>query len=339
MKETVSCRNTSMDLLRTLCAFSVVLLHAAANNMVETEIFTKTWTLGCFLDALTRFSIPVFMMISGKFMLGKKRSIGDIQKKILKFLIIFTFWSALYALYTNDKNQIPFQLIDFMKTVITGPIHFWYLYSLMALYLVTPLLQIFSEQAEKKTYQYILLLCFLFGSVFTVLVQFPEFTTFQTVFYKMNMDVVMGFTGCYLFGRYLDRFPLSTVGEVSAYLLGLMGSTVTFTGTLWLTKAGAPDPWILFSFFSPSVLLTAGAVFILFQKRISRLSFGTFGNRLIQKLSSLTFGTYLLHILLLDIWDHGIMPITLEAGIIFTACLVITFLIQLIPGIRFLIKQ
>ena len=58
-------RQMNMDALRVIAAVAVVFIHAASYSSQVTFAF---------FNAVTRFSVPVFFMISGYFMLGRDAS-------------------------------------------------------------------------------------------------------------------------------------------------------------------------------------------------------------------------------------------------------------------------
>ena len=53
------------DLLRIFAAFSVVMLHSAAQFWYSLDIYSTEWLIANSYDALFRFGVPIFVMISG----------------------------------------------------------------------------------------------------------------------------------------------------------------------------------------------------------------------------------------------------------------------------------
>ena len=53
------------DLLRILAAFSIVMLHVAAQFWYDLDKQSAEWLIANSYDALFRFGVPIFVMISG----------------------------------------------------------------------------------------------------------------------------------------------------------------------------------------------------------------------------------------------------------------------------------
>lgn len=64
----------SYDYLRVVTAFFVVLLHVSANNAVlYNELTVSEWMAGNVYNSSSRWTVPVFFMLSGAFLLDPKR--------------------------------------------------------------------------------------------------------------------------------------------------------------------------------------------------------------------------------------------------------------------------
>ena len=82
----------------------------------------------------------------------------------------FIFWSFLYALQQNFfpphayTKEIPaFSKRAFFNDLLSGEYHMWYLYMIALLYLLTPLIRVFSDNATKKQLEAFMVLSFIFG--------------------------------------------------------------------------------------------------------------------------------------------------------------------------------
>ena len=58
-----------LDLLKGVSIFFVVLLHTAGLGLSMTQIGSFTWQVCNVFDSLSRFVVPVFVMISGALVL------------------------------------------------------------------------------------------------------------------------------------------------------------------------------------------------------------------------------------------------------------------------------
>lgn len=64
-------RDLSMDALRGFAALFVVLLHVTAGSLCADKAVDSEWIAANVLNGLTRWTVPVFVMLSGAFMLKK----------------------------------------------------------------------------------------------------------------------------------------------------------------------------------------------------------------------------------------------------------------------------
>ena len=67
------------DILRIIAAFSVVMLHSAAQFWYDLPISDPNWIITNSYNALFRFGVPIFVMISGSLFLNPERE-ANIRK-------------------------------------------------------------------------------------------------------------------------------------------------------------------------------------------------------------------------------------------------------------------
>src|SRR5690554_778372 len=96
-------RVLSLDLLRVIACLLVILLHTSANYVVVMEDYPTTfamnsWQAGNIFDSLSRSAVPLFVMLSGTFMLDPSRDIPNSKliSKIIKLITTFLFWAVAY---------------------------------------------------------------------------------------------------------------------------------------------------------------------------------------------------------------------------------------------------
>ena len=65
-------RMVHYDLLRIAAAFSVVMLHSAAQFWNSLDIASLEWRIADGYNALSRFGVPIFVMISGAMLLSEQ---------------------------------------------------------------------------------------------------------------------------------------------------------------------------------------------------------------------------------------------------------------------------
>lgn len=283
------------DILRFVAIFAVVVLHISARALVKAHPYSPVWWSGNLLDSLSRWSVPVFVMISGALLLGtsKTESVSAfLKRRFSKILIPFFFWSGIYLLFRWRILHEKLDAVTILQNLTKEPAfyHLWFMYVILGLYLITPLLRLLLKAAGEADLKYFLWLWAIFTCALPLVSNLTGFGL------GIPMDFVAGYIGYFVLGHCLhQRQPMS-----KGLLTGLfgLGAALTIGGTWLLTlkKHGWLDQ-VLFSYFSPNVVLMAIAVFGLFQAQRYSDKFTT--SPWLGRLSGCSFGIYLCHPLLL----------------------------------------
>lgn len=140
--------------LRAFAAMAIVLLHMSEDWTVAGGGMSNPRLILNFVvfELLARWGVPFFLMISGYLLLDPAREMGPEKLKryllrILKTLLLFggTF-SVIKAFLRGNGMSVPQRLVSaltyFLECRDMGSM--WYLYALIGLYLITPLLRSFE---------------------------------------------------------------------------------------------------------------------------------------------------------------------------------------------------
>ena len=103
-------RNFSFDLLRALATVSVVALHVAGPVLYEYgSLPAGEWWTANAIDSAVRFSVPIFLMLTGALLLPRMEPAGQfLKRRFARLLWPFIFWSAVYlGVATHIGNRIP----------------------------------------------------------------------------------------------------------------------------------------------------------------------------------------------------------------------------------------
>ena len=130
MEQTGSQRVACYDVLRVAATFAVVALHLSAQHWADTDIYSTAWQAFNLYDSLVRWTVPVFVMISGVFFLAGTQSLRQIlRKNVLRIVTAFVFWSALYAAYAYFFNKCA--LSTAVTLFFSGHYHMWFLFMIV----------------------------------------------------------------------------------------------------------------------------------------------------------------------------------------------------------------
>jgi surface polysaccharide O-acyltransferase-like enzyme len=318
-----------------------VILHAAAPILYKFQTVTSTtWWTGNVYDSLTRWCVPIFFMLSGALLLNPKKIEKQsvfFKKRMSKVIIPLLAWSTFYLIVQINREALLNDPFIITKAFFEGNVyyHLWFLYVIIGLYFILPVLRVYIVGASRRNLQYYLLLCFIVTSVFSYISKFHEIAI------DIQVEAATGYIGYFLLGYYLHNYELSKVTKGIMYFLALIACAVIIRGTYLLTvdNKGFFDGYFYHYQNMPVVFLSI-AVFILFKDiKIDLSRFFLFS--LINKTS---LGIYLLHpyiyLLLLENYDiHG-HTIRAWAGIPLLAIfallvsLVIVAILQKIPIVK-----
>lgn len=299
-------RNWGLDLLRILAAFTVVMLHVNPQAHLEVDVTSAPWAVMNAVTGLCCWNVSAFFMLSGAFLLSPKKELSTrtlYRKNIARLAIAFAFWSAVYALtYCALRGKGKW---TFLNELFRGHYHMWFVFTLVSLYAIVPLLRRITE--SKKATEYFL----LFGFVFTFLI--GRALNFALLFDRPHQDVIQslqsayaqtnpyrGLTALYDFvlGYYLLAYPLPKAARRLLYAAGVLACAATILLTRWHSGVLQATSSVFTSNASLSVLVMTAALFVFFQNL--RLNPGAKAQRALLAVSKCTLGVYLIHPLVLE---------------------------------------
>ncbi len=296
--------------LRTLAAFAVVAIHVCAKDYTAHPVTGSAWQTMAALEALLRWCVPVFVMISGALLLDPARELPPdklFRKYFLRILLALVFWSLGYAiLYTGLylRAGLPATLAAARE----GYPHLWYLYMLLGLYLVTPLLRPLAR--ERALMRYFVALAAVFSILLPTLAQFSLLPLTRYFASRLDVHAVLGYPGYFVLGRLLATAETTKKQRAAFYVLTLAATLLALLvdGCGSMACGEIYTPFV--QEFSLNSALQAAALFLLLRE----LTRGKAVPRLVRSLSALSFGVYLLHEVPIDFLRRfcGLSTLTLH---------------------------
>jgi surface polysaccharide O-acyltransferase-like enzyme len=240
-------------------------------------------------------------MISGVVILQdvRKRTILKfLKRQIPKVLIPLIFWSFFYELWVVRFNYHTFSFKNTLLKLLQGNAyyHLWFLFMILGLYLMVPILKVFIQNAESNNILYFLILWFIISSLMGLLNKFSGFRT------MLNLPFMTGYIGYFVLGCYLAKIRISKSSTFVLYFLALSGIAVTIIGTYMLTvkNNGLYDGYF-YDYLSPNIVITSIGIFLFIKNSCSKVAhFNKKLSKLIAHLSKMVFGIFLVHILVID---------------------------------------
>ncbi len=361
-----------LDYLRVAACFMVILIHCiepfyigSTGISIASESDAR-WVTG--ISSALRACVPLFMLTSSYLLFPIKTDTKMFfKKRMVRIGIPFLVWSLLYIIVgaftsgdysaiTADLKTLPFNF------VMTSSGHLWFVYMLLGIYLIMPLLSPWAEKVSKKEEKAFLMLWGI-TTLLPLIRPAAEIITgssdlwgecywngYGTFYY------VSGFIGILVLGHYFRTH----VGEMSwqktlsyALPLWMVGYAIT-AGGYWLgidleqgfpwtaSYATLPDLETTWNPTSLGVVMQTVAYFLLFRKIAAS---GFLYTHIIMPISKLSYGIYLMHMMFLTpafTWVSSFsLPTPLvmigSAALTFIASILTTRLLAYLPKSKYII--
>jgi surface polysaccharide O-acyltransferase-like enzyme len=295
-------------------------------------------------------------MVSGMFFLNPQKEITLsklYRKNIFRIVLAIIFWGILYrSLYVlkvafvdkADVNTILMTMLKEYSHLLFGPAwyHLWFLYMIIGLYMLVPLLRIFTQSAKEEHYRYLFIIFILFGSILPLLNE-----TLSLIDSRLNINFgikeLLGFSVYFILGYYLSKYELSRKTKLWIYILAIISILFQIIGTSVVSWKLNVAHQLLYKNYTPNVAIQATAVFLIIKDMTPKIHFSERTKSIIFTLSRYSFGIYLVHDLFNQIFSkigftptyfNPILTIPLRAIITFLLSFLIIWVLDKIPFIR-----
>jgi surface polysaccharide O-acyltransferase-like enzyme len=354
------------DLLRTSALAAVILLHTAALKWYSTPVNTFAWQVMNIYTGLTRWPVPIFVMVCGIFHLRPLSSSLKqplhckeeyrilLQKRLLRLIYAIAFWTIVYNGYDLLTRYFvlhePIGLMEVLLVPLKIPLgpgwrHLWILYMIIGLYLLTPLVRIFIAHAEKPHLKCFLILSGVIGSGFPFL-NFIMEKIHGASAYKIYLPVpeLSGYLGYYVAGYYFANNAIRKRTRTAFYCTAIIAVVLTILGTAYLSLKNNRPEEFLYGPLLPATMLVSFSIFLIFKQVFGSRRFSQKQIQSFCSISGCTLGVYIFHDLVLRVFQlWGLSPVSFNPlfsiPLISTAVLVISLIaVSLIKKIPILEK-
>lgn len=290
-----------IDCLRCLSALAVVMIHICVTAKTDFSGYSAidNW-LATSTANFFHFSVPCFLMISGVLFLDPAKTL-TISKLIKRYIsryvlvvIIFGWGFSICEEVFRTKKLGIMELGQGFIAMLEGRSweHMWYMYTLIGVMLIVPVLKVLIDRGESEVLMYILIVILLFHSLLPCIksfmgVEIGVVSPFSSIYIAY---IILGFmigTGKLVYSNRVCRY-----GIVMACVV-IMASYygVIFGGIKQLSAIGSYD--------SPVVVLLSSGIFIYMKNHEKNIAeyfqLHCWLKALILMGSSLSFGVYLIH--------------------------------------------
>ena len=360
-----------IDYIRVLACLMVMLVHASENfygadssglagsvSMLANEQ-NRFWV--AFYDgALGRVSVPLFMIVSAFLLVPLRKGqtmTGFYHRRFLRilppficFLLLYTFLPLCWGGMTWEQSLTDFKSLPFNFPSMGG--HLWFMYPLISLYLIIPVVSPWLERASARD-ELIFLGIFAFSTLMPWFHRFVQPELWGECFWNQYgmLWYCSGYLGYLVLAHYIrvhiqwSHRKKLTVGTICF----LIGAVFTAWSFWWKGQPGllieTPALEWSWEFCTPNVLLATFGLFLVFSCIRS-----TKAPAWIDALSRMSYGMYLMHMLYLGpiaAWIIGgspanpALPVWLAIPVIailtYICAAATTRLLSLLPGSKYIV--
>lgn len=282
--------------LRAISIFLVVLIHVCAFVLEpETEVSFPNQAVAVFLDSIARISVPIFLMISGAFLLEKPDKITTFFKKRANRIILpWFFWGTIQLFFNHYFRYEVFGDSDFKLILIRNFLSgFWFMPMIVGIYFVTPFIKPFFKNAKKTEYFYFFSFWFIFASLIPTIFNLLDLTKLY------QLPIWLNYLGYFIGGYFFTKEISGTdkIVSISKWLL-LVNFLIISFGTLYLLSQNNFG-FRLFEYLSIPVVLMSFASFLILKNYFEMSKISNKTQKIIHFLSDNSFGIFLSHMMIL----------------------------------------
>lgn len=321
-------RIIAYDCIRVFAMLLVVASHSFG------EVSNAGATTISLLSYLEAPCNGLFFAISGALLLPVKSfNVEFIGKRFTKIAVPTIFWSIVYLVLLGNISIKSVCSIPFSAQ---GAGIFWFIYTMVGLYLLSPVISPWLECVSKKTLQFYL-------SLWAITTCYPILENWLEINSTINgpLYYLSGYVGYFILGYYLKRYSVSF--SLSAILF------VFAIAVMIAVKLFFPSIVLYDRFWYLSVFCITGVVFYwkLIEHMAAKISWMGGGMRqLIITCLNLTFGVYFLHwgilkYIIPQFTALNYLPYLVSylcrIAIAFIGALCLSYLISFLPGAQYII--
>jgi surface polysaccharide O-acyltransferase-like enzyme len=344
-----------VDLIRTVAMIFVILLHAAVESYTPANIMSpqaiQYWWTSDVYHSISILCVPLFIMLTGALLLQPSKADEPVKvflkKRWSRIGLPFLFWGATYFVWSFFVNGQALTVTSILQGILAGPYYqFWFLYALVGLYLLTPLIRVTVAHANWETIRYFFLIWFVGTSIIPLLTLYANISS-QASWFNQNVFVLTGLIGYFILGAYVSKLR---VHSSTLMLILVLSSLWTIIGTYFLVGTlGVHYSSFFLNDSSFNVIIASVALFLVLASVPSQTVENRFphGNRVIKLISQNTLAIYLFHVIVLETLQKGylgfkisvttmnpIIEIPLITAVTLLICLAVIVPLKEIPYVK-----
>lgn len=343
---------TEIEILRGVAFLAVVMQHVIAGVFYQPDLSSSSIIIGTTFLGLTRFAVPLFVFITGVVLFynydAKLNYKSFLRKRFKQIVIPYLAWTFFYYVWVSFLSGVGAsttwnELLKILKLSLTGhaSYHLWFMVMIIPFYLLFPLFRFLLSKDRKVSTNLIVVAAFLAVNLILVYALSKGWITSDNPF--LNLAVLPYLDRNFLFwlfyfvlgglvGLYYEQWKtfVHRTWLISLVILGaclyviyskIAEIHLNRASDLYLYSANVTAP------LKPFMMLTIIVLIILVFALARLLADKTtkFTN-LLGIFGRYSFGTYLIHALVLSFTNHfatsylGMLDVYSQTVISFVLC-------------------
>lgn len=303
-------RNVEFDFMRIIACICVIMIHCAVFD--QQSLFQyNTWNYQAFnfWGVISRWAVPAFVMLSGMFIIPNADGISVqklLIKRVFRMLGAYIAWSCIYSAYNVfalGSIYAGTKFKTFIDGCFSGELHMWYLPMIAGLYIISPILAILVRNIDKRWTKYWIVMMFIVSSLIPFVVHMNvKFISviIDSISGYMDIQFLGGWTLYFIIGYYIGIHEFNKQEHVLIAFVAFISFVFTMFATVGVSFMRGDTLGVL-PYEYPNIFLMSVGIMVFFKDCISKRNFIIRYQKIIEKLSKLTFGIYLSHVLILKI--------------------------------------
>lgn len=339
-----------VDLIRVVAIFLVVVIHVSGQlTNLWGKIPVEQWIIADVYGGIARIAVPLFFMISGYLLLPRSEGLNVFYtKRMPRILVPFLAWSLIYLGWYcgNHPNTCTPSLVWDLLLVQGTYYHLWFLYSLLSIYLILPVLRLMIRpDTDKKVLWYLIILWLIFQPLLTIAHKFWNFSI------KINAPLATGFVCYFILGYLLGGITLSRTRIILSTAIWILGTVVTIFGTYLFTRSSGQFEGFFYDFVSINVILASSVAFLILRWGSEGRPFTSpNAQAILRTIATSTFGIYLIHIIVIEVlsgWipflhlnslvGNAVWSVPLVSTLVFAISFLMVRILQKVPILKYIV--
>lgn len=297
-------RYNNYDLLRVIACVFVIIIHVSygflTTNSLKSNLFDLTSVIAW--NTFSRIAVPIFIMLSGAFLLSNSKNenyktfyLKSFKKigvpTIVFSLLFFVYYMLLNVLQIKIGIKEVDSLVEPVVALISGTpyYHFWYLYTIIWLYVLTPVIIRIKNSINHVCYRNVAIIFLIVGCICDLT---------STHYFAFDLGFSIHYLGYFLIGDVIKTKYEDNKSRKKFYLYLFLSIIVLVIlcpiyKIFYIKGMNSFTANFIQGNFNPLIVFSA----IMFFSAFSNLTV----KRQFSKLSEITLYIYLFHVIPCDI--------------------------------------